>query len=489
MKVYYKILLSVGIIFLTGAVGFLLMSQGVKNIVNADAGDNVLGWAWSENIGWISFNCANPELPAPRCIGANNYGVNIDPVTGLFSGRAYSEHIGYITFNSQAPNDELRGCPVNPCEARLDTNNGQISGWARALTPLGADARASQPGDDNPQRGGWDGWIKLRGAAQNGAVYGVFYDDSFPANPRLSGWAWGGDDINSEAVIGWISFNAGNPEIPAPMPPGPPFPMPPGPPYAPIPPVIPITLPNNNPIILSASSQQGDYCANPAALQVFAWNYNDPDSDPQVFYQIQVDWNGNWIADQNGEFDTGKLGSGTSSVTYPIIWPDPAPNLNQLAYNKNYQWRIKVWDSRGGESAWLGPMNFNDQVPVHKYPQPNFNWSPFRPVEAEIAQFCGFLGAPACPVVLSKCYNNLNAQTPCQGNIWSAQFGGINCFGLNCNFEPGDNINTKNPQITFSERGFYNVSLLVRDAQNYQCSKTQIVQVNMPLPGWKEISP
>src|SRR4030042_4524650 len=62
----------------------------------ASSSDNIYGWAWSANIGWISFNCTNSELPGPLCSAP--YGVNVDPSTGNFSGYDWSENIGWIWF-------------------------------------------------------------------------------------------------------------------------------------------------------------------------------------------------------------------------------------------------------------------------------------------------------------------------------------------------------------------------------------------------------
>jgi uncharacterized repeat protein (TIGR02543 family) len=138
---------------------------------------NVSGWAWSENIGWISFNCNNPELPTPRC--TNNYGVNINLSTGVFSGYAWSEHIGWISFNES----ELTGCPTAPCQAKFNFSTKQVSGWAKALT----------------DGGGWDGWIRLRDTN-----YGVSWNSS---TAEMEGWAW------SDQVIGWISFNCKNQNV------------------------------------------------------------------------------------------------------------------------------------------------------------------------------------------------------------------------------------------------------------------------------------
>jgi len=142
---------------------FIVFSFLIFGKVNAGTSDNVSGWAWSENIGWISFNCNNPELPTPRC--TNNYGVNIDPSTGIFSGYAWSRGtnadvggVGWISFadfdgdgDVDAADKDISGSPCAPnCEARLDLTAGgtycgaqyRVCGWARALT----DAEAGMAG-------------------------------------------------------------------------------------------------------------------------------------------------------------------------------------------------------------------------------------------------------------------------------------------------------------------------------------------------------
>jgi hypothetical protein len=55
---------------------------------------NLFGYAWGENIGWISFSCVNTS----SCETVD-YGVYIDPATGMFAGEAWGENIGWITFD------------------------------------------------------------------------------------------------------------------------------------------------------------------------------------------------------------------------------------------------------------------------------------------------------------------------------------------------------------------------------------------------------
>ena len=67
---------------------------------------NVSGWAWSDNIGWISMNCNNRG-------GAVDYGVDFNENTGAMSGYAWSSNIGWIDFSG----------------ASINLANGNITGW------------------------------------------------------------------------------------------------------------------------------------------------------------------------------------------------------------------------------------------------------------------------------------------------------------------------------------------------------------------------
>jgi hypothetical protein len=144
----------------------------VDSVKEASAGSthNVSGYAWSDNIGWISFNCTDTS----SC-GTVDYGVNI-AINGDMSGYAWSSNIGWISFNES----DLSGCPSGACKAKLSGNN--LQGWARVLSN----------GD------GWDGWISL-----NGATYGITKN-----NNNLEGYAWDASNISNESIgIGWIQFN------------------------------------------------------------------------------------------------------------------------------------------------------------------------------------------------------------------------------------------------------------------------------------------
>ncbi|MCH7717958.1 MAG: hypothetical protein IIB21_00670, partial [Chloroflexi bacterium] len=69
-------------------------SYGVTN----DGLGNLGGYAWGENVGWISFSCANTAT-----CGTASYGVSIGLTTGVFAGNAWGENIGWITFSDDSP--------------------------------------------------------------------------------------------------------------------------------------------------------------------------------------------------------------------------------------------------------------------------------------------------------------------------------------------------------------------------------------------------
>ncbi|MEX0917249.1 MAG: hypothetical protein WDZ90_01895 [Candidatus Paceibacterota bacterium] len=141
-----------------------------KPVVEAGSSDNVSGYAWSDTIGWISFNCTDTS----SC-GSVDYGVNVNEDTGDLSGYAWSDTIGWVSFNGS----DLSGCPSGTCEANL--SDGKLTGWAKALSA-----------DNN----GWDGFIRLHDSGDS-PDYGVTASDG-----EFSGYAWGSD------VVGWVDFNS-----------------------------------------------------------------------------------------------------------------------------------------------------------------------------------------------------------------------------------------------------------------------------------------
>ncbi|KKQ20539.1 MAG: hypothetical protein US33_C0016G0002 [Parcubacteria group bacterium GW2011_GWC1_36_9] len=132
-------------------------------VVFAGSEHNISGWAWSSNIGWISFNNTTGG-------GSINYGVNKN-VDGTLVGYAWSSNIGWIQFGG------LSGFPSGggTQAQNANLNDDNLKGWARALSADG---------------NGWDGWISFSGAG-----YGVTLTDV-----NFTGYAWGSN------VVGWIDM-------------------------------------------------------------------------------------------------------------------------------------------------------------------------------------------------------------------------------------------------------------------------------------------
>lgn len=207
--------------FIFGALVLFIAVFLLAGAMKTKAGLNKsgAGWLWggSEEIsdgvingnetglGWISFNSVNCDSDNNNfvdevCGGSNNatsplidYGVNIpldnrtlnsDNLNNNSASYAWSENLGWISFNP----DDVAGCPDSApenCPARRQGNI--LDGWARILSIKNAGMNA----------GGWEGWIRLKGMAQDGSPYGVSIDQG---NLRLLGYAWSDE-------LGWIDFS------------------------------------------------------------------------------------------------------------------------------------------------------------------------------------------------------------------------------------------------------------------------------------------
>lgn len=172
------------LLILIGMVALLFVVLGGISARAQSGGQSVTGWAWSSNIGWISFD-------------GTGYGVSENPGIGALSGYAWSSNIGWISFNAAA----VSGCPSgSPCAPRVDLSTGRLSGWARACAAFVDKDACSGVLDSNS--GGWDGWIALSGVAVDGSVYGVTQDASTGA---WSGFAWGSDTVGAISMGGTIN--------------------------------------------------------------------------------------------------------------------------------------------------------------------------------------------------------------------------------------------------------------------------------------------
>ncbi|MBC8464888.1 MAG: hypothetical protein H8D63_00735 [Parcubacteria group bacterium] len=158
-------------------IGLLLVFPALfSGIVSLRADTSVVssGWLWggsddgigiNTGLGWVSMNNTTGG-------GAISYGVSIPADDGDLLGYAYSENMGYIAFDNTA--GYLSGCPSGICAAYRVGN--VIKGWARFVEIVDAGGNA----------GGNEGWIQLSGTAQDGSSYGV----AINVDRTLSGYAW-----------------------------------------------------------------------------------------------------------------------------------------------------------------------------------------------------------------------------------------------------------------------------------------------------------
>ncbi|MDP3900523.1 MAG: LamG-like jellyroll fold domain-containing protein, partial [bacterium] len=206
---------------------------------------DILSFAWSENIGWISHNVKDCDIdgdgtyegsdegdpagstPAPAdCPGtpfyvtAQTYGVEINNL-GELSGYAWGDKIGWVSFNRKTclgGADAGIGCnDYNECSSNVCSELGP----GAAGTP--PQASFINPSDDPyiysslpyiakfnnsgiyPVEG-WakilnledEGWISLRGNSADG----VHLNET----AEFYGWGWNGN-VNGHGV-GWVSFNS-----------------------------------------------------------------------------------------------------------------------------------------------------------------------------------------------------------------------------------------------------------------------------------------
>ena len=178
MKISKKMLaITGGAVVVAGILGAFVL-RAYLPVLRADAFTNdneVRGYAWSSNIGWISFNCLD-RLVCGSGPGKSDYRTTVDLSTGAMSGYAWSSNIGWIDVNPTA------GYPAAPSHGmRLDMTTGTMTGWVRALS----------------YGSGWDGWIKITNAKVGTGGYVLNTIDG------KGGWAWGGD------VVGWVQFHTG----------------------------------------------------------------------------------------------------------------------------------------------------------------------------------------------------------------------------------------------------------------------------------------
>ncbi|MDD3607655.1 MAG: hypothetical protein PHQ20_02570 [Candidatus Moranbacteria bacterium] len=182
---------------------FFLISFFLGTAIKTKAGTehNLVGWLWggsedansgtTTGVGWVSIN--NIDQTGNPVNGSVNYGVNIPQVDGNLSGYAWSENLGWISFNEA----DLAGCPDGAaCTARRIGNN--LAGWARVLSIKEAYSSGNS--------GGWQGFIDLSNISINGDAlsgYGWNGETAGVGSNYANGLGW--IDFNGVSIVNTIN--------------------------------------------------------------------------------------------------------------------------------------------------------------------------------------------------------------------------------------------------------------------------------------------
>ncbi|PIQ92014.1 MAG: hypothetical protein COV69_03845 [Parcubacteria group bacterium CG11_big_fil_rev_8_21_14_0_20_39_14] len=211
-------------------------------------------------------------------------------------------------------------------------------------------------------------------------------------------------------------------------------------------------LPNNPPKATELTMSPAECsaschsCPNPLN-PILYWTFSDSDEkDIQSKYLVQVDNNKNFSSPEIEKENSG------SSQNFVVM------NGN-LSYGQTYWWRVKVWDSRGGQSDWavyLKPYI----VPISAYPKPDFSWEPLSPFLGEEVQF----------IDDSKAYEG----TVIKNWRWTFQDAVL------------ESSDKENPIAIFSlTAGSKTVSLTITDSNGLYCSISKSTSIKKTvLPKW-----
>ena len=207
-------------------------------VAEANKNHKINGFAWSENLGWVSLNCYNDGL-LNKC-ASSDYGLDYDKASNEVYGFAWSEHGGWLCVGKSCLTTNQKVAPDGKATTARLMEHGLLAGWASWVVL------------------GNDGWIKLDGAkvASVGKKYSCqncvrlkdeasercefcFADSHFSGSKeicsdcigcntktsvchqcascqdfgigidysrnRLSGWAWNAGEPNGVG-LGWLQF-------------------------------------------------------------------------------------------------------------------------------------------------------------------------------------------------------------------------------------------------------------------------------------------
>jgi len=444
---------------------------GTSNFETYFSGDYIGGYAWgSDIVGWISFGGS--------C--AINYMAQINPEDGQIFGEAWSENIGWISFQRDVTGTPP-AAPYNSSEAyiaKMDTTSCQMTGWARAIAACndnywgGSACTSSGAGDKS---GGWDGWIKLnRGGGS--PDYGIILNSS---TGEFEGWGWGDGALDGEGVVGWISTNDTD------------YDGSPGPyDYQ-----ITSTFSCETGPTLSTSSESWSYCSD-SKHPTLNWAC----SETQIGRQVQIKEKGGAASCSVVDFTEVVWDKTDSEASASISSKSLTDAAGQdFAWNTNYCWRAKC-QSDSGWSSWVIDSD-GFETPLNNYPTSDFTWGPLQTLKTD-EWFYFYDDVNKSAEDYSKCYDSSGNIISCTSRNWT--FEGADsyceCSNENCEdsvcLDDGDvrtNQGTNDDPIGIKIRtrpgdSITTVSLQTCDSNNYCCTQSQDIST-IRSPKWREIIP
>lgn len=161
------------------SVVFPMMAKGAP--IPPAAQQSLVGYALTNTYGLISFS-------------GPSHGVYVD-ASGNLLGYAWSENVGWLKFGG------LSGFPttdptVTSSNAKIVTSGGvrYLKGWARFCSPV-AGLPSCIPGENYSMNGGWTGWVSFDGSNRTISISNTETpagSDKYP----LSGYGWGADMVS-----------------------------------------------------------------------------------------------------------------------------------------------------------------------------------------------------------------------------------------------------------------------------------------------------
>jgi hypothetical protein len=493
-KIIIKAFLIISLISGLALFSYLFLPRDEARPAYASSGDGKLaGFAWSSNVGWISFNSTNCDsdengamdnpspcnslgLPVPMA----DYDVAVDigggsQTRGHLSGYAWSSNVGWIFFGDGSgtptstpdnvfdvgcelsPSQEPCSPLVNGCIACMDLSadaNGHynVYGWAKVLSM------------------GDDGWVRLRNDDRG---YGIRFSNFNPStnSATAEGFAWNAfPDLSPSDIlgIGWISFSSEN---------------------------IDCDTNNDNlsdggPNCPTVGDPVGDYWVvveglnSPPDLNLNSGNFSTVASSSMNICQGQslsarIEWDNSIFSDPDGD----------GFASYDIFIIDNLDNVavnatsipnngfynfsTGINYNRTYTVGFRGIDSRGAASEWATSTDLFT-TPLHRGPDTDFT--------SEVPG-----GDPSALQDILVTSNSAYYTTA--SPVTSAPCDDSNCYYV-WSTTSDSNIaqpNASSTTINFQQSGANQyIILTVTDNDNYSCSRNSLFNVEKQLPIWIE---